>query len=477
MPSTTAHNASVRRVTLAVVCLATAMLMLDIAVVNTALSSISDDLHTGLSGLQWIVDAYTLALATVVLSAGSLADRLGRRRMFLGGLTLFTISSLVCALSGSIVMLDAARAVQGLGAAVMFAVSLALLAHAYPDMKERAGALAAYGATIGASFAIGPLVGGLLTSGLGWRWIFIVNIPLGILAIAATLSRVEESRDPLARSIDWIGQVVLGGGLFLLVLALLRGNEQGWGSTAILAELAGAAVLLAAFVAVEKRVKEPMLPLEFFRNRGFAATQAGTFAISASFFAVFIYTTLYLQSILHLSAIETGLVYMPGTAIMFFVSGGSAALGEKVSARAMVSGGLVLVAAGMLLMTLAGVHSSWTIILPGEIVALVGTGLFNPAMSGVAMGSLPQRHSGLAAGAYDTFRQAGMAVGIAALGALVPAEAALGNGSAQSYVDGLREALVVGAGLAIAGAFATAVLLRRRQATPEAEPELALEAA
>jgi EmrB/QacA subfamily drug resistance transporter len=475
MPSTLTHIATTRRVTLAVVCLATAMLMLDIAVVNTALSSISDDLHTGLSGLQWIIDAYTLALATVVLSAGSLADRLGRRRMFLGGLGLFTVSSLVCALSTSIVMLDAARAVQGLGAAVMFAVSLALLAHAYPDMKQRAGALAAYGATIGASFAIGPLVGGLLTSGLGWRWIFIVNIPLGIIAIAATLARVEESRDPLARSIDWIGQVVLGGGLFLLVLALLRGNEQGWGSTTILAELLGAAALLVVFALVERRVKEPMLPLEFFRNRGFAATQAGTFAISASFFAVFIYTTLYLQNVLHLSAIETGLVYMPGTAIMFFVSGGSAALGEKVSARAMVSGGLALVAAGMLLMTLAGVHSSWTIVLPGEIVALVGTGLFNPAMSGVAMGSLPQRHSGLAAGAYDTFRQAGMAVGIAALGALVPAQAALGNGSAQSYVDGLREALVVGSGLAIAGAFATAVLLRRRQTAPE--PELALEAA
>jgi EmrB/QacA subfamily drug resistance transporter len=443
------------------------MLMLDIAVVNTALSNISDDLHTGLSGLQWIIDAYTLALATVVLSAGSLADRLGRRRMFLGGLAVFTASSLVCALSGSIVMLDAARAVQGLGAAVMFAVSLALLANAYPDMRERAGALAVYGATIGASFAIGPLVGGLLTSGLGWRWIFIVNIPLGIIAIAATVARVQESRDPLARSIDWIGQTVLGGGLFLLVLALLRGNEQGWGSAAILAELAGAAALLVAFALVEQRVKDPMLPLEFFRNRRFAATQVGTFAISASFFAVFIYTTLYLQNVLHLSAIETGLVYMPGTAIMFFVSGGSAALGEKVSARAMVSVGLALVGVGMLLMTLAGVNSSWTIILPGEIIALIGTGLFNPAMSGVAMSALPERHSGLAAGAYDTFRQAGMAVGIAALGALIPAQAALGHGSAQSFVDGLREALVVGAALAIVGAIATAVLLRGRRSGQE----------
>jgi EmrB/QacA subfamily drug resistance transporter len=458
----TENNSIARQVTLAVVCLATAMLMLDIAVVNTALSSISKDLNTGLSGLQWIIDAYTLALATIVLSAGSLADRLGRRRVFLVGLGVFTLSSLVCALSSSIVMLDAARAVQGLGAAAMFAVSLALLAHAYPGMRERAGALAIYGATIGAAFAIGPLVGGVITSGLSWRWIFLVNIPIGIIAIAATLARVEESRDPLARSIDWLGQFVLGGGLFLLVLALLRGNEQGWGSTTIVAELTGAAVLLALFAVVESRVKEPMLPLEFFRNRGFAATQLGTIGISASFFAVFIYTTLYLQNVLHLSAIQTGLVYMPGTVIMFFVSGASAQVGEKVSPRLMISGGLALVAIGMLLMTIVGVHSAWTVILPGEIVAVVGTGLFNPAMSGVAMGSLPQRHSGLAAGAYDTFRQAGMAVGIAALGALIPAHAALGHGDPQAFVHGLREALIVGAGVAALGALATARLLRGR---------------
>jgi EmrB/QacA subfamily drug resistance transporter len=476
MPSLEMNISITRRVTLAVVCLATAMLMLDIAVVNTALSDISRDLHTGLSGLQWVIDAYTLALATVVLSAGSLADRLGRRRLFLGGLALFTVSSAVCAAANSIAMLDAARAVQGIGAAVMFAVSLALLANAFPGARERAGALAAYGATIGAAFAIGPLVGGALTSGLGWRWIFIVNIPLGLIALAATLARVEESRDPKARSIDWIGQVLLGGGLFLLVLALLRGNDQGWGNTAILAEFAGAAAFLAAFAFAEQRVKEPMLPLAFFRNRSFAAAQLGAFAISASFFAVFLYTTLYLQNVLHLSAIETGLVYMPGTALMFLVSGGTATLGEKVSARAMVSGGLALVGAGMLLMTIVGVHSSWTLILPGEIIALVGTGLFNPAVSGLALGSLPARHSGLAAGVNDTFRQAGIAVGIAALGAMIPAHAALGHGDAQAYVNGLREALAAGAGLAVIGAVGTLALLKG-QKNGVAEAEVALESA
>jgi EmrB/QacA subfamily drug resistance transporter len=461
MTSSSSSSLSLSRtVTLAVVCIATAMLMLDIAVVNTALPNISRDLHTDLSGLQWVVDAYTLALATVVLTAGSLADRLGRRRLFIGGLVLFTAASLACALADSIAVLDAARAVQGLGAAVMFAVSLALLAHAFPGARERASALAAYGATIGASFAIGPLVGGVLTSGLGWRWIFLVNIPLGLLALAATVKHVEESRDPLARKIDWLGQTVLAAGLFLLVLALLRGNDEGWTSTAIVAELGAAAALLVAFGLVERRVMEPMLPLGLFRNRQFTGAQVGAFAISASFFAIFIYTTLYLQNILHMSAIEAGLAYMPGTVICFVVSGASAQLGERVSARAMVSGGLALVAAGMLLFTLIGPHTSWTIILPGEIVALVGTGMFNPAISGVALGSLPGRQSGLAAGANDTFRQAGIAVGIAALGAFVPAHAALGHGSPDAYVDGLKNAIVAGAALAALGALLTARLLR-----------------
>ena len=180
-----------------------------------------------------MIDAYTLALAAVVLTAGSLADRLGRKRLFTIGLGIFTVASLGAALADSIAVLNTARAVQGIGGAIMFAVSLALLAHAFPSARERAGALAVYGATIGASFAIGPLVGGLLTTGLGWRWIFLVNIPIGLLAMAATLKGVEESRDPNARSIDWAGQTVLAGGLFLLILGLLRGNEEGWSSTPI----------------------------------------------------------------------------------------------------------------------------------------------------------------------------------------------------------------------------------------------------
>jgi EmrB/QacA subfamily drug resistance transporter len=455
----------IQRWTLVVVCAATAMLMLDIAVVNTALSRIAEDLHTGLSGLQWVVDAYTLALASTVLSAGFLADRLGRRRMFTIGLSLFTLASLACGLAGDITMLNAARAVQGIGAAIMFAVSLALLAHAFPDPKERAGAFAAYGAAIGASFAIGPLAGGLLTSGLDWQWVFLVNLPIGVFCLWITRKFVQESRDPHSQGIDWLGQITLTAGLFALVLALLRGNEQGWTSTPIVLELIGAAVALAAFVVVESRVAAPMLPLRFFRDRSFTGAQIGAFAISGSFFAAFLYVTLYLQQILGLSAIEAGLVYLPGTLVMLVVSGATAQLGARVPARTMISVGLALVVVGMVLFTLPGPDSSWWILMPGLIIACTGTGLFNPAMSNVALSVLSTDNSGVAAGANDTFRQAGIAVGVAALGALIPAQNALGGGSAADYVNGLHDAMWAGAALAAIGAIATAVLISRRFGT------------
>jgi EmrB/QacA subfamily drug resistance transporter len=445
--------------TLAVVCLATAMLMLDIAVVNTALPRVARDLHAGLGGLQWIVDAYTLALAAIVLTAGSVADRLGRRRVFATGMGIFTAASLACALSWSIAALDVARAVQGIGAAILFATSLALLADAFTTAAERGKALAVYGATIGASFAVGPLVGGLLTSGLGWRSVFYINVPLGIAAIPATYAWVRESRDPRASGVDWAGLTTLTGGLFLLVLALLRGNEDGWSSGRIVAELAGGVVLLASFAAAQMRVKAPMLPLRHFRNRAFSGAQIAAFAISASFFAIFVYTTLYLQEIRHLSAVEAGAVYLPATIAVFIVSAISAQLTARVGAGMLISVGLALVAVGMGLMTLAGATSSWAMLVPGLVVGGIGTGLFNPAVSAVALGSLPGEQSGVAAGANDTFRQAGIAVGVAAFGALVPGAAALGHGSATAYVNGLHTALYVGAGLAAVGAVVSALLL------------------
>jgi EmrB/QacA subfamily drug resistance transporter len=465
-----------QRWTLIVVCLATAMLMLDIAVVNTALSAIAVDLDTGLSGLQWVVDAYTLALAATVITAGALADRLGRRRMFCAGLGVFTATSLVCAAAQSITMLNSARAAQGVGAAIMFAVSLAVLSNAFPRMEERIKALAAYGATMGGSFAVGPLVGGALTSGLDWRWIFLINLPLGLLCLWIVRRFVAESMDPHAPRVDRPGVLTLTGGLGLLVFALLRGNEEGWGSATILASLAGAAALLCAFVAIEARVAQPMLPLRLFRNPSFTGAQVGAFGISASLFAMWLYMTLYLQQILGLSAIEAGLVYVPGTLLNFFVAGATASVGQKVSPRVLVAAGLALIGTGQALLTLVQVDSSWWLFLPGLLVAMFGTGMFNPALSQVALSSAPPEQSGLAAGVNDMFRQAGIAVGVAALGALIPAGAAFGDGSPQSYVDGFHDALWVGAVLALAAAVATALLIRSPRRS-SIRADVALEAA
>ena len=366
-------------------------------------------------------------------------------------------------------MLVGARAIQGLGASMMFATALALISQVTPDREARVKALAAYGAAIGASFALGPFIGGALTELFGWRAIFLVNVPIGAAVLWITYRSVAEGRDPTPRRIDLPGQITLIGGLFLLVLALLRGNEDGWGSAGIVAALAGAAVLLIAFVVVEERSREPMLPLRLLGQRRFAGPQVAVFAIAASFFAVFLYLTLYLQTVLGMSPIETGprlpARHVPGVRRL---GDDGAVRGEATRRPRSPAVGLVLVAAGLALMLLIGVDSSWTVLLPGLLVTSIGTGLFNPTGSALALNALPDEQSGLAAGANDTFRQTGVAVGIAALGTLVPADAALG-GNLQSYVDGLHHALIASAVLAIAGAVATAWLLIPIGSPAEAE--------
>src|SRR5579884_3186074 len=247
--------------TLTAVSVATFMLLLDITVVNTALPSIAKDLHASFNDLQWVIDAYTLALAAIVLTAGSIADRVGRRAVFSAGLALFALASLVAGLAPSAMLLNISRAVQGIGGAAMFAVSLALVAQEFPAGRERGTAMGVYGATIGIAVAVGPLVGGAITAGLGWRWVFFLNVPIGAAALVVTYARLRESRNPDATRVDWLGVVSFSAALFMLVLALLRGNDDGWGSSTIVGLLVGAVALLAAFVVVESRVPEPMLPL------------------------------------------------------------------------------------------------------------------------------------------------------------------------------------------------------------------------
>jgi EmrB/QacA subfamily drug resistance transporter len=404
--------------TLLAVSVATFMLLLDITVVNTALPAIEEDLGASFTELQWVIDAYTLSLAALVLTAGSLADRLGRRRVFAAGLGIFTVASLAAGLAPDPTFLNIARAIQGIGGAIMFAVSLALVAQEFAPGRERGTAMGIYGATIGVSVAVGPLVGGALVDALGWEWVFFLNVPVGIAAIAVTYMKLRESRDPNATRVDWGGLVTFSSALFLLVLGLLRGNEEGWGSTMILSLFAGAAALMIAFLAIESRVKEPMLPLRLFRKPAFTGVQLAALGVSASMFALFLYITFYLQNYLGHSPLEAGLIYLPFTVVTFFVAAAGGALLARVPARMLMSVGLLMTGIGLLLMGGLNPADEWTALLGGFLIAGAGTGLLNPVIADVALSVVPKEQSGMAAGINDTFRQVGIAVGIAAWGAI-----------------------------------------------------------
>jgi EmrB/QacA subfamily drug resistance transporter len=446
--------------TLLAVCVGTFMLLLDITVVNVALPDIERDLDASFAELQWVVNAYALTLASLVLTAGSLADLLGRRRVFAVGLGLFTVASLGCGLAPSAVALDLLRGLQGVGGAVMFATALALIAQEFQG-RERGTALGIWGATIGGAVAIGPLVGGVLTEGLGWEWIFFVNVPIGIGAIVLTLTKLRESRDPDARGVDWAGAVTFSASLFLLVFALIRANDDGWGSPRIVGCLAGSAALLVVFVAVERRRERPMLDLELFRKPTFAGASIAALTLSASMFAMFLYLTLYIQNVLGYSPLEAGVRFLPITLVSFFVAPISGRLSTFVPVRALLAVGLALVGTGLLLMSGLEVDSEWTALLAGFLVAGGGIGLVNPALASTAIGVVPPERSGMASGINNTFRQVGIAVGIAALGAIFQAQAgAVEHVSPQAFVDALDHILVVAAIVAYAGAALSLLLVR-----------------
>ncbi len=489
--------------TLAVVVIATFMLLLDITVVNTALPKLQESLGASFGDLQWVIDGYSLALATVVLTAGSLADRFGRKRAFLVGLLIFSAASLACALAPSAGFLIGARAVQGIGGAVMFALSLALVAQEFPSGAERGTAMAIYGATIGVAVAVGPLVGGALTQTLGWESVFYLNVPIGAGAFAIAWAKVAESRDPHAARPDWPGVSTFSAALFMLVFALLRGNSAGWGSFTIVALLAGAAALLVAFVGIERRSAHPMLPLELFSNRAFTGVQLAAFAISASLFALFLYITLYLQQYLGNSPLGAGERYLPLTVVTFVVAGASGAWVSRVAARAQLGIGLALCGLGLIVMSTLTASDGWTALLPGFVLAGAGAGVVNTVVADVALSVVPKERSGMAAGINDTFRQVGVAVGIAAWGAIFAArgaaktaslapssgghartlveavsagrlhdalaaapaavQAPLAHAAREGFLSGLDSVTLLGGALAVAGALGAALLVRERE--------------
>ena len=478
------------------ICAATFMLLVDVTIVQVALPRIQRDLHASFTSLQWVIDAYALTLSALILTCGTLADRIGRKRVFLSGVAVFTLASLACGLSSSDTMLIASRAIQGLGGAAMFATSLALIAQEFQG-RERGVAIAAWGSTVGGAVAIGPLVGGILTDGLGWQWIFFVNVPIGVATVALSRTRMVNVRDPNAKRLDWAGLVTFSAALFMLIFALLRGSDVGWGSSQILALLAGAALLLAAFLLVELRQDRPMFDLTLFSNRAFCGVSLGTFLLGAGMFAMFPYITLYLQNALGYSPLQAGLRLLPATLLTFFVPLATRRGTARLAPALPLGAGLGLTALGIALMGGLTIHSTWTALLPGLLLTGVGIGLANPAIANIALGVVSPERSGMASGISNTFRVGGLAIGVAALGALFqhrlgtslqaslghPAPAltkAVASGGAhaaaaaaphrpdvvqaalRAFTEGLNTILLIGACAVAVGALGGLVLVRAR---------------
>ena len=403
--------------TLVAVCLGTFMLLLDITIVNVALPDIQRALNSSFSDLQWIVDAYALTLAAFLLTAGSLADMFGRRLLYLIGLAVFTLASVLCGFAVSTVMLQLSRALQGVGGAIMFAVSLALLADSFRG-KDRGVAFGAWGAVTGLAVAIGPLLGGVLTSGLSWRWIFFVNVPIGIAAVIITLAKVAESRATKASRPDWLGFSLFTVALSSLVYGLIESNQRSFTDGLVLGCLAVAAVLLAVFVFVELRSPQPMFDMKLFKLPTFSGGSVAAFGLSASIFSMLLYLVLYLQDILGYSPLATGVRLMVISGGILVTSTVAGRLTSRVPIRLLVGPGLIVVGIGLLLMRGLDAGSAWTHLIPGMIVGGIGIGIVNPPLASTAVGVVPPQRAGMASGINSTFRQVGIATGIALLGTL-----------------------------------------------------------
>lgn len=499
--------------TLAVVCVATFMLLLDLTVVNVALPDIRQAFDASFTSLQWVLDAYALGLAAVLLTAGSLADRLGRKRVFNVGFVVFLLASLACGLAGDAVSLSVARGVQGLGGAVLFAVGPALIGQEYQG-KDRGKAFGVFGGVVGLSIAFGPLIGGALTDGLGWRWIFLVNVPVGLVALVISLLRMRERRQEAQTALDWWGLVLFSGALSLLVLGLLRGETEGWGSAPIVAMFVGAVVLLVVFTLVERqRGEQAMLQLSLFRNVTFNGVSVVTLLCAAATMSAIFLLVSYVQNVLAFSPWETGLRFLPLTLTLFVAAAVAGSLTTRVPQRVLMGVSLTLIAVGLALVALTGPDTPWTALLPSMFGIGVGMGLFNPSRASLSIAVVEPSKAGMASGISETFQQVGVAIGIAGFGALFhsrvtdlfagseagrqlgPAahgfgEAVAAGGGAEAlsraprqlvpaldqaartaFVDGLTDVMLVCAAVAAVGAFVGFAFVRNRDLHESARME------
>jgi EmrB/QacA subfamily drug resistance transporter len=456
-----------RWLALVVLCLGDLMIVLDVTIVGVALPSIREDLGFSETSLAWVVNAYLLTFGGFLLLGGRLGDIFGHRRLFLLGITLFTAASLACGLAGSQEVLVAARAVQGVGGAVVSAVALSLIVTLFTEPAERAKAMGVFGFVAAGGGSIGVLLGGILTDVLDWHWIFLVNLPIGIAVFALTVALIPSARREVSgRRLDAAGAVTVTASLMLAVYAIVNGNEQGWSSAQTLGGLGAAAALFAVFIAIESRVEAPLVPLGLFRLRNIAVSNVVGVLWAAAMFAWFFLSALYLQLVLGYSPLEVGLAFLPGNLIMgIFSLGISASLVMRFGIRPPLAVGLGLASLGLLLFARAPVDGSFLVdVLPSMILLGLGAGMaFNPVLL-AAMSDVEPKDAGLASGVVNTAFMMGGALGLAVLASLAASRsdslAASGDGPLASLTGGYHAAFLAGAVCALAAAVIGGTLLR-----------------
>ncbi len=477
------------------------MIMLDNTIVTVALPTIKRDLRLGISELEWIVTAYTLTFAAFILIGGKLADLLGRRLMFNVGLGIFTLSSLACGLAGHAALLIGARAVQGVGAAIMIPSTLSIVAAAFPP-RQRGTAIGVWAGTAGMALAIGPLLGGVITQQLSWSWIFFVNIPVGALALVVSRIVILESRDTSQeQSLDLPGLLTSGVSLFALTYALIEGDSKGWTSPLIIGLFVLAGVLMIAFVLLELHQRLPMLELSLFRIGNFVGSILVALLVSLAMFGVFFFMSLYIQNILGYSPTRAGASFLPMTVLVILVAPFAGRFSDRLGSRWLMATGMALVAVSLYLFSRVGLHTSYPELLPAMIIGGIGMPMAMSPTTAAAMATVPVDKAGVGAGVLNSFRQVGGSLGIALLGAVMASrsssvanaarasyDAAVRKAAAQgihlpaptaevkqaiahkAFVEGLHSALLVSAAIALSAVPVAVVLVRKRHHEHAEEP-------
>jgi EmrB/QacA subfamily drug resistance transporter len=464
---------------LAALCAAFFMVILDVAIVNVALPTIQVDLDFSQKNLQWVVSAYALTFGGLLLLGGRIADLVGRRRVFVIGVALFAAASLVAGLATSEATLIAARAAQGIGAAAMTPAALSILMTTFAEGSERNTALGIWGAVGASGGTVGVLLGGVFTDTIGWEWIFLLNVPVGLAVIAATPFLLRESRAESAhRRFDLAGGVTITASLALLVYALVEASSEGWTSATTIGRLVGSAVLMAAFVAIELRSRAPLMPFSIFRIRAVTGSNVAGFALGGAMFGMFFIMTLYMQQVAAYSPLETGLAYLATSLAALIASVGGSVLVTRIGPRVPMVAGLLVFAVGVLLLAQVPVGGEYVAdLLPGFLISGFGLGLAFVAFSIGALEGVSARDAGLASGLSNTTQQIGGALGVAIMStlAITRTEDLLAGGTAQpqALTEGLQLALYASVGLAVAGALAVLALVRPGRAQ-EAEAGTAL---